>query len=78
MLTSKLFNASIAKTTARSYSTAAAHISKLESELGRKFSWPLSPTDSNLLLAFLLSKGVKPNTFRLYLSGTRRLAIRAR
>ena len=74
-LTSKFFNASIAKTTAKSYSTAASHISKLEAELGRKFVWPLPTTDSNLLLAFLLSKGVKPNTVKLYLSGTRRLAM---
>ena len=74
-LTSNLFNASIAKSTARTYATAAKHISNLEAELGRTFSWPLSPADSNLLLAFLLNKGVKPNTVRMYLSGARRIAL---
>ena len=74
-LACNLFNASIAKNTARSYRTAASHIAKLEGELGRKFTWPLPSSDSNLLLAFLLSKGVKANTVKTYLSGARRVAI---
>ena len=74
-LACKLFNASIAMTTAKSYMTAASHIARLEADLGRKFSWPLSSSDSNLLLAFLLSKGVKANTVKTYLSGARRMAI---
>ena len=69
----ELFNASIASSMAKSYATAASHISTLEGELGRPFSWPLSMADSNLILAYLLNKGVRPSTANM--SGTRRLAL---
>ena len=48
---------------------------KLEAELGRTFTWPLSEQDSILLLVHLLSKGLSVDTFWSYLSGTRRLAL---
>ena len=75
VLTGELYNASIAKSTAKTYSTAASHVKRLEAELGRELSWPLSDADSNLLLAYLLDRGVKPNTVKSYLAGTRRLAM---
>ena len=74
-LAGSLFNASIASSTARSYATAAAHVSKLEGELGRKLTWPLNPEDSNLLLIYLMDKGIQPSSVKQYLAGTRRLAM---
>ena len=75
ILAGKLFNASIAQSTAKTYSTASSHVSKLETELGRQFSWPLPTEDTNLLLTYLLDKGIQPNTVKSYLAGTRRLAM---
>ena len=75
VLASKMFNASVASSTASTYKTAAKHIATLEKSLGRAFSWPLSEQDSNLVLAHLMSKGIKPNTVKQYLAGTRRLSL---
>ena len=72
---SNMFNASIAQASGKSYATAANHVASLEKELGRKLSWPLTPEDSNMILAYLLSKGFKPSTVRSYLAGVRRLAL---
>lgn len=75
VLAGKLFNASIASSTAKNYSTVASHIAALEKDLGRKFSWPLNAEDSNLLLLALIGKGIRPSTVKQYLSGTRRLSL---
>ena len=75
MVASQMFNASIAEGTSKAYSSAAAHVARLEAELGRQFQWPLSAQDSNLLLVYLLSKGLKPNTVKSYLAGVRRLTL---
>ena len=72
---SQMFNASIAAASARAYSSAASHVTRLEAELGRQFLWPLSAQDSNLLLVHLLSKGLKTSTVRSYLAGVRRLSL---
>ena len=74
-LAENLFNASIASSTAKSYATVHSHISKLEHSLGRKLAWPLSGQDSNLLLVYLVDKGIQHTTVKNYLSGTRRLAL---
>ena len=71
----KMFNASLAASSSKSYESVLPHIKKLEAELGRTFRWPLSEQDSNLILVHLLSKGLKPNTVRSYLAGARRLAL---
>ena len=74
-LASNLFNASIAKSSAKTYGTAASHLAKLEAELGRTFDWPLSAQDSNLFLTYLINKKISPATVRSYLAGARRLAL---
>ena len=74
-LVGNLFNASVAESTSKVYSTAATHVLKLETELGRTFCWPLPDADANLLLVYLVDRGVKINTVRSYLSGARRLAL---
>ena len=74
-LASDLFNASIAKSSAKTYGTAASHLAKLEAELGRTFDWPLSAQDSNLFLTYLIDKKISPATVRSYLAGARRLAL---
>ena len=73
-LASNLFNASVAKSTAKSFTTASNHISKLEIELGRKFDWPLSDQDLNLVIAYLIDKGIQPATVNNYLAGVKRLS----
>ena len=70
----KLFNASVADSTARKYSTASKHVEQLEAELGRKISFPLSPTDSNMILTSLAAKNLSVGTIRSYLAGTKRMA----
>ena len=70
-----MFNASLAASLSKAYESVIPHIRKLETELGRTFTWPLSEQDSNLLLVNLMSKGLKSNTVRSYLAGTRRLAL---
>ena len=42
-LAEKLFNASVATSTARKYDIATRHVAKLEAELGRELPFPLSP-----------------------------------
>ena len=74
-LAGKLFNASIARTTAKQHTTLANHVSHLEQALGREISFPLCPTDYNLLLTFLMSKGLNSNTIKSYMSGTKRMAM---
>ena len=75
ILARNLFNASIAESSARKYNTAAAHLSRLESEIGRTFAWPLSTQDSNLFLTYLMNKKISPATVKSYLSAIRRLAL---
>ena len=75
ILARNMFNASIAESSAKSYSTAAAHLSRLEAELGRTFSWPLSSQDYNLFMTYLMDKNISPATVKSYLSATRRLAL---
>ena len=75
LLVDNLFNASVASSTASSYSTAANHVSKLQKEIGREFSWPLSNPDTLLITTYLVSKGIKHKSIKGYLSGVRRLAI---
>ena len=75
LLVDNLFNASIASSTSSSYSTAANHVSKLEKEIGREFSWPLSSQDSLMITTYLISKGIKYKSVKSYLNGVRRLAI---
>ena len=70
-----MFNASLAASSCKAYESVIPHIRKLENDLGRIFTWPLPEQDSNLLLVHLLSKGLKSNTVRSYLAGTRRLAL---
>ena len=74
-LAGALFNASVASSTAGLYNSAAKHIKNLEAELGRSFSWPLSPADSNLVIIYLADRGLKGSTINSYLSGIRRLAM---
>lgn len=74
-LAGNLFNASIASSTAKNYATVYAHILKLEQELGRQLSWPLNGKEYNLILVYLINKGIQPATVRNYLSGTRRLSL---
>ena len=74
-LASRFFNASIADSSAKSYNTACNHVHKLEDEIGRKFSWPLSEKDSNLIMMYLLEKGIQQKTVKTYLSGIRRMAF---
>jgi hypothetical protein len=74
-LADKLFNASVAASTARKYDTATRHVVNLEAELGREIPFPLSPADSNLILTSLAAKGLSIGPIRSYLAGTRRLQI---
>ena len=74
-LAGRLFNASIARTTGKLHTTLASHVSHLEQELGRAIPFPLSPTDYNLLLTFLVSKKLNSNTVKSYMSGTKRMAM---
>ena len=71
----KLFNASIASSTARTYSTTASHLTRLERTLGRSLTWPLSPQDYNLVVTYLADRGVKSSTVKQYLAGARRIAL---
>ena len=71
-LNEKLFKASVSTSTARKYDTATR---QLEAELGRELPFPLSPTDSNLILTSLAAKGLSIGPIRSYLAGTRRLQI---
>ena len=74
-LAGNLFNASISSSTSKGYATVYSHISKLELELGRRLSCPLNGKDYNLLLVYLINKGIQPATVKTYLSGTRRLSL---
>lgn len=74
-LAENLFEASVAASTARKYSTAANHVAQLELDLGRELPFPLSPADSTMLLMHLVSKGLCVGTVRSYMAGARRLAI---
>ena len=71
----KMFNASLAASSSKSYESVIPHIRRLETELGRTFKWPLAEQDFNLLLVHLLSKGLQPGTVRSYLAGARRIAL---
>jgi hypothetical protein len=42
-LAEKIFNTSVATSTARKYDIATRHVAKLEAELGRELPFPLSP-----------------------------------
>ena len=57
-LAENLFEASVAASTARKYNTAANHVAQLELKLERELSLPLLPADSNMLLMYLVSKGL--------------------
>jgi hypothetical protein len=49
-------------------------VEQLEAELGRKMSFPLSPTDSNMILTSLAVKNLSVGTITSYLAGTKRMA----
>ena len=63
------------RSTAKKYNTAAKHMAQLESELGRKLPFPLSPADYSLVLTSLAAKGLSIGSIRTYLAGARRLSI---
>ena len=70
-----MFNASLAASSRKVYGSVIPHMRKLETELSRTFTWPLSEQDSNLLLAHMLSKGLSPDIIRTYLLGAQQIAL---
>ena len=74
-LAEKLFNASVASSTAKKYSSTEKYMTLLESEMGRKFSFPLSAPDYSLVLTSLAARGLSTGTIRSYLAGARRMSI---